>query len=83
MCMQVGNGVADDSPPEDGEIDAEEVSSSSEENVLTTAPREVYIVDSVLKAQAALERLQAIHAANPDTIFACDTEVPHCCFCPP
>ncbi len=80
LCTQNGNGGDDDGPPEDGQTDAEEFSSFAEENVVTTAPREVYIVDSVPKAQVALQRLQAIHAANPDTIFACDTEVPHRCF---
>ena len=77
--MQNGNSGDDDGPPEDGQTDAEEFSSFAEDNIVTTAPREVYIVDSVPKAQAALRRLQAIHAANPDTIFACDTEVPHRC----
>ena len=62
----------DDSLPEEPEED-----SSAIENVVTPIPREVYVVDSVAKAQTALERLQAIHAANPNTIFACDTEVRH------
>ena len=57
----------------------EEAGSSTEGNIVTTAPREVCIVDSVSKAEVALERLLAIHAADPDTIFACDTEVPHSC----
>ena len=79
--MQIANGDADDSPPEDNEVEAGELSSSSEDSVVTTPPREVHIVDSVSKAQAALERLQAIHAAHLNTIFACDTEVLLCCSC--
>lgn len=62
----------DDSLPEEPEEE-----SSALEDVVTPIPREVYVVDSVAKAQTALERLQAIHAANPGTIFACDTEVRH------
>ena len=78
LCMQNGGGGDDNSPPEDDQADAEE-GRAVEENIVTTAPREVYIVNSVPQAQAALERLQAIQAANPNTIFACDTEVRHCC----
>lgn len=82
VSVQNGDGGDDDSPSGDGQTDLEEFSSSNEDNIVTTAPREVYIVDSVPKAQAVLGRLQAIHAANPDTIFACDTEVPHSCLWP-
>lgn len=79
ICVQNGNGGDGDSSSEDAQADVEEASSSTEEDIVTTAPREVYIVDSVSKAEVALERLRAVHAANPDTVFACDTEVPLSC----
>ena len=59
---------------EDKELKSEEEASPAEPTV-TPVPREVYVVDSLSKAQMALQRLQAIHAADPETIFACDTEV--------
>ena len=79
ICVQNGNGGGDDSSSEDAQTGVEEAGSSAEETIVTTAPREVYIVDSVSKAEVALKGLRAIHAANPDTIFACDTEVPLGC----
>ena len=77
--MQNGDASGDDDVTSEEVQTEPEEASSPLENVVTTAPREVYIVDSIPKAQAALQRLQAIHAANPDTIFACDTEVRLCC----
>ena len=56
---------------EDGEGAACEQSSSDSLH----PPREVFVVDSMAKAQHAAGRLAAIHAADPATIFACDTEV--------
>ncbi len=47
------------------------------ESDITVVPREVYVVDTVQKAQQAAARLRALHAANPSMFFACDTEV--CC----
>jgi len=76
--MQNGDAGGDDVTFEEGQTEPEEATSPLE-NVVTIAPREVYIVDTIPKAQSALQRLQAIHAANPDTIFACDTEVRFCC----
>ena len=75
--MQNGLSEEEDESGDDSLQEEPEEESSVIENVVTPIPREVYVVDSVDKAQTALERLQAIHAANPDTIFACDTEVRH------
>ena len=83
--MQNGLSEEEDESGDDSLPEEPVEESSAIENVVTPIPREVYVVDSVAKAQTALERLQAIHAAKPDTIFACDTEVRHffilLCFC--
>ncbi|BDA48148.1 probable DNA polymerase I at C-terminar half [Coccomyxa sp. Obi] len=60
-------------PEEDGGEDSAEVS----EGDISVVPREVYVVDTVQKAQQAAARLRALHAANPSMFFACDTEVSH------
>ena len=75
--MQNGDADGDSS---DGSLAGEmqlepEEAASPAEPIVTPVPREVYVVDSLPKAQIALQRLQAIHAADPETIFACDTEV--------
>ena len=41
-------------------------------------PREVFVVDTPARAAHAAARLRAIHAADPTTVFACDTEVLSC-----
>ena len=64
----------DGSLAEEEQLQPEEAAGPAEPTV-TPVPREVYVVDSLPKAQLALQRLQAIHAADPETIFACDTEV--------
>lgn len=75
LVRALQNGAASDvSELDEGQAEPEE-DTGPQENVVTVVPRDVYVVDTLPKAQAALERLQAIHAANPDTIFACDTEV--------
>lgn len=75
--MQNGLSEEEDESGDDSLQEEPEEESNAIEDVVTPIPREVYVVDSVAKAQTALERLQAIHAAKPDTIFACDTEVRH------
>jgi hypothetical protein len=51
--------------------DAEE----STEGGFSAVPQEVFVVDTPHKARVAAERLRALHAADPDMFFACDTEV--------
>ena len=70
----VDGGSSDGSLAEARQLEPEEAAAPAEPTV-TPVPREVYVVDSLPKAQIALQRLQAIHAADPETIFACDTEV--------
>ena len=42
-------------------------------------PREVFVADTPARAAHAAARLRAIHAADPATVFACDTEArPRC-----
>ena len=65
---------SDGSLAEENQLDPEEAAGPAEPMV-TPVPREVYVVDSLPKAQIALQRLRAIYAADPKTIFACDTEV--------
>lgn len=45
------------------------------EGDISQIPREVFVVDTVEKAQQAAARLHALHSANPSMFFACDTEV--------
>ena len=70
----VDGSSSDGSLAEERQLEPEEAAGLAEPMV-TPVPREVYVVDSLPKAQIALQRLQAIHAADPETIFACDTEV--------
>ena len=58
---------------EGGEDAAAEEESSAADSL--HPPQEVFVVDSVAKARRAAARLAAMHAADPSTIFACDTEV--------
>lgn len=58
-----------------GEDDEGSAGEDVPEGEFELPPREVFVVDTIQKAQQAAARLHALHAANPSMFFACDTEV--------